>query len=184
MTLDSWTTGDTITELNANKRGIRRGTTTDRDNLAASAVTIGDHFFNETEQCTQVLVKTSGGNIWMNVGRVQLQHSSDEVTVTGTTKTLRKTKYIIKHTSTWYGFLLNIVVRMKTSSGTGYVRVRIDGAGTDSLVLSSTATSYEVQQGTIDTSALGAGYHSLEFYMDGLGGSDTAYMSICEVWGS
>jgi len=185
MTLDKWTTGDTITEANANKRGIRRGTTTDRDNLSATDIAIGDHFFNETEECTQVLVKTSGGNIWMNVGRVLLQHSSDAVTVTGTVKTLRKTKYVIKHASTWAGFLINIVVRMKmTNSGTAYVRVRLDGAGTDELILSSTSTTYEVKQGIIDASAWAAGYHSLEFYMDGSGGSVVSTMDITEVWGS
>jgi len=185
MTLDKWTAGDTITEVNANKRGIRRGTTTDRDAIAAGDVAIGDHFFNETEECTQVLVKTSGGNMWMNVGRVLLERSNNEVTVTGTVKTLRKTKYVLKHASTWAGFLLNIVVRMKTSSGTSNVRVRFDGAGTDELVLSSTSTTYEVKQGTIDATGFSnATYHSLEFYMDGSGGSVTATMDICEVWGS
>ena len=85
MTLDKWTTGDTITEVNANKRGIRRGTTTDRDAIGASELVPGDHFYNETEQCTQVLVSESP-NKWQSI-RTFLGADSNEVSVLGVTPT-------------------------------------------------------------------------------------------------
>ena len=47
MTLDKWATGDVITEGNINKRGIRRGTTSDR---GSATTVVGDHYFNEDEE--------------------------------------------------------------------------------------------------------------------------------------
>ena len=44
MTLDKWATGDVITEGNINKRGIRRGTTSDR---GSATTVVGDHYFND-----------------------------------------------------------------------------------------------------------------------------------------
>ena len=132
MTLDKWTTGDTITDLNINKRSIRRGTTSDRDALSATEIAVGDHFFNEDEECTQVLVDSSPV-IWMNVGRILLGADSNEVAVTGNTATQVKDIDVIKHTSTWAGFLIVIVVRMKSSaSDTASLRCRLNGGGSDS----------------------------------------------------
>ena len=184
MTLDKWTTGDTITALNINKRSVRRGTTSDRNALTASDITVGDHFFNEDEECAQVLVDTSPV-IWMNVGRILLGADSNEVAVTGNTATQVKDIDVIKHTSTWAGFLIVIVVRMKTSaSKTASLRCRLNGAGSDSLVLTSTSATYEIKKGIIDASGLAAGRHTIELFLDGSDGSAVATMDMTEVWGS
>ena len=184
MTLDKWTTGDTITDLNINKRSIRRGNTSDRDALTGTEVTVGDHFFNEDEECTQVLVDSSPV-IWMNVGRILLGADSNEVAVTGNTATQVKDIDVIKHASTWAGFLIVIVVRMKSSaSDTASLRCRLNGAGGDSLVLTSTSTSYEIKKGIIDASGLAAGRHTIELFLDGSDGTAVATMDMTEVWGS
>lgn len=48
MAVDKWTTGDTITEGNINKRGIRRGTTAELDGIADGNLTVGDLLFDTT----------------------------------------------------------------------------------------------------------------------------------------
>ena len=183
MTLDSWSTGDVITEASANKRGIRRGTTSDRN--ALTGLTVGDHFYNEDEECTQSIVQLSPA-IWMNIGRNLLGADSNEVAITGTSGTQIKDIDVIKHTSTWAGFLIIIVGRLKTSntSYTSSLRVRIDGAGSDSLVLTSTSASYEIVKGTIDASSLSAGRHTLEFFLESNNSSGVATMDMTEIWGS
>lgn len=184
MTLDKWATGDTITALNINKRSIRRGTTADRNALTSTEINIGDHFYNEDEECTQVLVDTSP-SIWMNVGRVLLGADSNEVSVTGNTATQVKDIDVIKHESTWAGFLIVIVARIKSSaSDTTSLRCRLNGGGSDSLVLTSTSTSYEIKKGIIDASGLAAGRHTIELFLDGSDGSAVATMDMTEVWGS
>ena len=164
MTLDKWATGDVITEQNINKRGIRRGTTSDR---GSATVAVGDHFFNEDEDCTQILVSASPA-VWMNAGRVLLGADSNEVSVTGTTATQVKDIDVIKHSSTWAGYLILIVARLKTSNGSHAttLRVRLDAGGSDSLTLTSSSTSYEIVKGTIDVSALSTGRHTLELFLD------------------
>jgi len=82
MTLDKWTTGDTITETNINRRGLRRGSTADRDSIPGSELQLGDLFFNETENCYQGLLGEAP-NIWQNL-RTLISADSNEVTVTGT----------------------------------------------------------------------------------------------------
>lgn len=183
MTLDSWSTGDVITEANANKRGIRRGTTSDRN--ALSSLAVGDHFFNEDEECTQVLVQASPA-IWMNTGRNLLGADSNEVAITGTSGTQVKDVDLIKDVSTWAGFLIVITARLKSSNGsyTSSLRVRVDGGGSDSLVLTTTSTSYAIVKGTINAASLSAGRHTLEFFLDSSNGSGVATMDMTEIWGS
>jgi hypothetical protein len=48
MAVDKWTTGDTITEANINKRGIRRGTTAELDAITDGDLTVGDLLFDTT----------------------------------------------------------------------------------------------------------------------------------------
>ena len=182
MTLDSWSTGDVITEANANKRGIRRGTTSDRN--ALTGLTVGDHFYNVDEECTQSIVQLSPA-IWMNIGRNLLGADSNEVAITGTSGTQIKDIDVIKHESTWAGFLIVIVARIKSSaSDTTSLRCRLNGGGSDSLVLTSTSTSYEIKKGIIDASGLAAGRHTIELFLDGSDGSAVATMDMTEVWGS
>tara|TARA_Y100001938_G_scaffold128710_1_gene182765 strand:+ start:21603 stop:22151 length:549 start_codon:yes stop_codon:yes gene_type:complete len=182
MTLDKWTTGDVITEGNINKRGIRRGTTSDR---GSATTVVGDHYFNEDEDCTQVKVSASP-EVWMNAGRVLLGADSNETAVTGTTATQVKDIDVIKHTSTWAGYLVLIVARIKSSNGShaASLRVRLNGAGSDSLVLTSSSTSYAVVKGTIDVSSLAAGRHTIELFLDSANSSSTATMDMTEIWGS
>jgi|GEM_PF-6673706 len=48
MALDKWSTGDTITALLINKRGIRRGTTSEIDSEADANMTVGDLLYDTT----------------------------------------------------------------------------------------------------------------------------------------
>jgi len=61
MVLDEWSTGDIATAINFNKRTVRRGTTTEIDNISDSLVTIGDLFFDTTlvkpKFCTEVVAR-------------------------------------------------------------------------------------------------------------------------------
>lgn len=184
MTLDKWTTGDTITETNINKRGLRRGTTTDRDAIAGSELVVGDHFFNETENCDQTLYAESP-NKWIS-DRVLISADGTEVTVTGSTATQRKNTSFIKSTIDGYaGNRIFITAEIKTSNGgtTGNFRVRLNGSGSDSLVLTTTSTSYEIVTGSFSiASQTDDTRHTLEFFMDD-GAGDTISNRELEVYG-
>jgi len=185
MTLDKWTTGDTITETNINKRSIRRGTTTDRDAIGAAELFVGDHFFNETLECTQVLLE-EGPNIWATLGKVPIALDSTEVTVVGTTPTEVKTFDFILDPATVEGFLLDIHARIKTSNGgtTGNCRIRLDDDAVGppaELILTTTNTSFEIKSGILDISGEAVGRHTINVYMDD-GSGDTITNDMLEVW--
>jgi len=184
MTLDSWTTGDVITEININKRGIRRGTTTDRDAIPAGSLDVGDHFFNETEQCTQILIKESP-NKWQSV-RTLIGADSNEVSVLGTTPTqVKDIDWIKEPTGGFPGNILFIVARIKTDDGgtTAHFIVEKDGGPTDELDLVTTSTSFETKVGTIDVSADANGVRTLEFFLNDGGAGDTCSLKQLEVYG-
>jgi len=187
MTLDSWSTGDTITELNINKRGIRRGTTTDRDGLSAAQLTPGDRFFNETEECMQTLT-AEGPNKWIN-DRILLGADSNEVSVTGTTPTERKVMDVIIDTTTFGGNQINIIVRGKTDDAgtTAHIRARWDDDATGppaEVDMTTTSTAFVVLKGTLDISGEAVGRHTINFYMDDGGAGDTVTMDMTEIWGN
>lgn len=183
MTLDKWTTGDTIIETNINKRGIRRGTTVDRDTLGASELVIGDHFFNETENCTQILY-AEAPNKWLNL-RNFIAADATEVTVTGTTAVQVKDISFIKSPADGFaGNRIFIVAEIKTSNNTSTAsfRVRKDLGGSDALVLTTTSTIFEVKTGSFDISADANARKTLEFFMDD-GATHTITNREIEVYG-
>jgi len=184
MTLDSWTTGDIITEININKRGIRRGTTTDRDALLAAELEVGDQFYNTTEQCTQLLVSETP-NKWQSV-RTFIGADSNEVSVLGTTPTqVKSIDWIKEPIGGFPGNVVFIVARIKTDDGgtTASLIVERDGGPSDELTLNTTSVTYETVVGSIDVSGDGDGERTLEFFLNDGGAGDTCSMKQLEVYG-
>jgi len=186
MTLKKWTTGDTIAEISANNKGIRKGTTTDLNGIPAGSREIGDATYNETVENPQVLIDATNnerGNI-----KILLGADATEVTVTGTTPTQRKSIPFVKNINGFSGNIITIVAEIKTSSGgtTASLRVREDGGATDRLILTTTSVTFEIKSGIIDIGAGGlnltAGRHTLEFFLDD-GASDTMTNRELEVYG-
>ena len=182
MALKAWSTGDTITERSANNKGIRKGTTIDRDAIVDADLEIGDEFYNETEFCLQSLHAKSS-NKWESK-RQYLAADATEATVTGITPTQVKDTSFIKITSLWFaGNRIFIIAEIKTSDAgtTASFRVRKNGGG-DELVLTTTSTSFEIKTGSFEISADADGRITLEFFMDD-GAGDTITNRELEVYG-
>ncbi len=187
MTLKKWTTGDTIAEISANNKSIRKGTTTDLDGIPVASREIGDFTYNETNENPQVLIDATNnerGNI-----KILLGADANEVTVTGTTPTQRKDISFVKDVSGFSGNIITIVAEIKTDDAgtTATLRVREDGGPTDRLVLTTTSVSYEIKTGFIDIGAGGlnltAGRHTLEFFLEDGGAGDIMTNRELEVYG-
>jgi len=183
MTLDKWTTGDTITETNINKRSVRRGSTTDRDAIAATELVVGDLFFNETENCYQGILEEAP-NKWQNL-RTLISADSNEVSVTGTTPVQKKDTSFVKSTIDGFGGnRIFIVAEIKTTNiaSVAHFRVRLNGGG-DKLDLQTILTSYEIVTGSFPISTEDDDKrHTLEFFLDD-GTSDTITNRELEIWG-
>ena len=184
MVLNQWTTGDTITQIAANNRGVRKGTEAEIAAIATSENEEGDITWNSTEGFMQV--QTGGGATDKrgNLTSAPMSADSIEVTVTGTTATQVKAVDYIKDAAGFKGNQLTIVARIKTDNAgtTGHLRVRTDGGGGDDLDLTTTSLTYEVVTGTIDITGKADGYRTIEFFMDD-GSGDTISMDVTEVWG-
>lgn len=182
MVLDLWNTGDTVTALLINKRGIRRGTTSDITGISGTLLTIGDHFFNTTFLSGQLLTHTTA-NIWANYGIHMIAADSTTVSITGTTPTQVKDVDFIIDPQTISGTLLIILIRLQASANTANCRIRLNGSGSDSLVLSTTNAGLTVLKGTIDISALSAGRNTIQVFLDNSTGGQSATMDMTEIWG-
>ena len=181
MTLKKWTSGDTITARSANNKGIRKGTTADRDGITAADLEPGDSFYNEDLEQMQILI-SEGPNVWKSLPKALIFADETEVTITGTTATKVKEGAFFKSNTTIEGTKLSIAVWIKVDSGTGTIRVRTDGGGGDDLLLTTTSASLELKSGTIDITAdTNEDRHTVEFYMDALVG-DTVTMELTEVY--
>ena len=108
-----------------------------------------------------------------------LAADATEESITGTSLTQVKDMSFIKDAISWQ--LLTIEVDMKTDNVTSpaFLRVRLDGGGSDELVLQTSSLSYVVLSGTIDSSAFSTGRHTLEFYLED-GSGETA--TLRETW--
>jgi len=188
MTLKKWTQGDIITEISANNKSIRKGTTSDLNAIPIGSREDGDITYNETLQNPQIQIDATNdqrGNV-----KILLAADSTEVSVTGTTATEKKNMDFVKNPNAFSGNIITIVAEIKTSNAgsTAHLRVREDGGGTDRLDLTTTSTSYVVVTGTIDIRAVGGspalafGRHTLEFFLDD-GSGDTIDNRILEVYG-
>jgi len=189
MALTKWTSGDTITEREANDFGVRKGLEADlASGIAAADREDGSLLYNQTFQNPQVYIDATNnerGNLKMLLGA-----DSQEVTVVGTTPVEKKNISFVKDLNGFSGNILTIVVEIKTTNGatTASVRVREDGGGTDRLILTTTSTSFEIKTGIIDIGAVGGspalavGRHTLEFFLDD-GSGDTITLRELEVYG-
>ena len=182
MALIKWTTGDTITEREANDFGVRKGTESEIAAIAAADREDGSLLYNSTNKNPQVYITASTdkrGNIKLLIGA-----DATEVSVTGTTATERKNISYVKNTSGFSGNIITVVAEMRNSNSgsTAHLRVRKDGGGSDALDLTTTSTTYNIQTGTIDISGDSAGRHTLEIYLDS-GVGHTAFNRELEIYG-
>ena len=183
MTLKKWSPGDTITARSANNKGNRKGTTSELDAIVTADRENGDLYFDETYRNLQITIDATNnkrGNL-----KILLGADANEVTVTGTTPTQRKDISYVKDLNGFSGNVITIIAELKTSDATGgpaSFRVRKDGSGSDSLILTTNSATYEIKVGTIDISADAVGRHTLEFFMDDEAG-DTITNRELEVYG-
>jgi len=183
MVLLKWTSGDTITERSANNKGIRKGATSDITAIVAGDLEIGDHFYNQTEQCTHVLIKKSPDK-FANI-KTLIGADSTEVSILGVTPTQVKDIDFIKSDEGFRGNIITIVCSMKNSDAgsNATVRVRKDGGGSDELVLQTASTSYVTKTGQIDISADANAVKTLEFFLESGNAGHTAFLKQLEIWG-
>ncbi len=183
MAINKWLTGNTITQILINNRGIRKGTNGEIGGESASERETGDFFWNTTYGLPQVQTDGSGddrGNIAILIGADSLP-----VEVTGTTAVQVKDLDYIKSDEGFSGNQLTIVAMLKTSNGgtTAHLRIRTDSGGSDDLDLTTTSTTFVKVTGIIDITAKGANaVHTIEFFLDD-GASDTATLEQTEVYG-
>lgn len=183
MVLNEWQTGDTITQIAANNRGIRKGTEAEIAAIPNAENEEGDFTYNSTHGFPNI---QTGGGATDKRGNVAILLGADstETTVTGTTATQVKDLDYIKDAAGFRGNQLTIVARIKTSNAgtTAHLRVRTDLGGSDDLDLTTTSTSYVIVTGTIDITGKADGYRTIEFFADD-GSGDTITVQAVEVYG-
>ena len=167
MVLNEWTTGDTITEIAANNRGIRKGTESEIAAIPTASNEEGDYFFNSTEGLPQV---QTGGGATDKRANLALGYDADatEVTVVGITPTQVKDTSYIKNAAGIKGNQITIIAEIKTSNAgtTAHLRVRTDLGGSDDLDLTTTSTSFVIVTGVIDITGKADGRLTVEIFMD------------------
>lgn len=183
MVLNKWTTGDTITEIAANNRGIRKGTEAEIAAIPAASNQEGDITYNSTEGFVQVQTGDGATDKRGNLTCAPIVADDTEVTVTGSTPTEKKNFAYFKNSSGMKGNQLTIIAEIKTDNvgTTAHFRVRTDGGGSDDLDLTTTSATYEVVSGTIDITGKADGRRTVEFFMDD-GAGDTISHRLLEVY--
>ncbi len=108
-----------------------------------------------------------------------LAADATEESITGTTATQVKDMSFIIGVVNYTQLTIEIELKTDNVTSPAHCRVRHDSLGSDDLDLSTSSLSYVILSGTIDTSAFGAGRHTIEFYLDD-GSGETA--TIRETW--
>jgi len=111
-----------------------------------------------------------------------LAADATEESITGTTPTQVKDMSFIIGVVNYATLTIEIELKTDNVTSPAHCRVRHDGLGSDDLDLSTSSTSYVILDGVIDTSAFGAGRHTIEFYLDD-GSGETATMRETWVYG-
>jgi len=111
-----------------------------------------------------------------------LAADATEESITGTTPTQVKDMSFIIGVVNYVTLTIEIELKTDNVTSPAHCRVRHDGLGSDDLDLSTSSTSYVILDGVIDTSAFGAGRHTIEFYLDD-GSGETATMRETWVYG-
>jgi len=184
MTLKKAQTGDTITERFFNNKAVRKGLTSDISVIANADLELGDHFFDEDEECGQVLILKSP-NKWSNT-RSFIGADSNEVSQINTTPVqVKDIDWIKEPVGGFSGNKIFIVARLRNSNSgnNATLIVEKDGGPTDELTLTTSSTSYVTVKGTIDVSADGNGLRTLEFFLNSGAAPDTAFLKQLEIWG-
>jgi hypothetical protein len=184
MVLNKWTTGDTITEIAANNRGIRKGTEAEIAAIPTASNEIGDVTHNSTNGFLQVQTAGGASDKRGNIA-ILLGADSTEVTHVGVTPTQKKDIDFIKSDEGFSGNQITIVAMIKTNNAgtTAHLIVEKDGGPTDELDLTTTSLTYEKVTGQIDISAdTTDAVHTLEFYLQD-GSGDTVSLKQLEVYG-
>jgi len=110
---------------------------------------------------------------------ITLAADATEESILGDTPTQVKDMSFIKEAFNANELTIEIDLKTDNATNPAICRVRLDGSGSDSLVLQTTSTGFIVLDGTIDVSLLSAGRHTLEFYLED-GAGETA--TLRETW--
>ncbi len=108
-----------------------------------------------------------------------LAADATEESVTGVTATQVKDMSFIIGVINYVQLSIEIELKTDNATSPAHCRVRHDGLVSDDLDLTTSSTSFVILSGTIDTSAFGAGRHTVEFYLDD-GSGETA--TLRETW--
>lgn len=182
MAIVKWTSGDTITEREANDFSIRKGSETDIGLIGSADREDGSILYNSTNFCPQFYFDAANDDR-CNL-KILLGADGNVASQTGTTPLQVKAISYIKDILGFSGNVITVVAELK-SSDTGdfaHLRVRKDGAGGDTLDLTTNSTDYVIVKGTFDISGDSAGRHTLEFFIDD-GSGDTVDQRELEVYG-
>lgn len=111
-----------------------------------------------------------------------LAADATEESVSGTTAIQVKDMSFIIGVVNYATLTIEIELKTDNAANPAHCRVRHDGLGSDDLDLTTSDTSFAILDGVIDTSAFGAGRHTIEFYLDD-GSGETATMRETWVYG-
>ena len=180
MALNKWTSGDVITEREANNHGIRKGTESEISGISSNDSELGDHFYNSTTGFPQIQTSASN-NKRGNLTCAPIVADDTETSQSGSTPTEVKEFPFIKNI---YGLNANqlvIIAELKSNaSGTvANLRIRLNGNTNDSLHLSTSSSSYVIVSGIIDVSSLSTGRKEVSLFLDSTG---TATQRLIEVY--
>jgi len=182
MVLNEWETGDTITQIAANNRGIRKGTESEIGNITTAENELGDITYNITEGFLNVQI---GGGSTDTRGNLTTLIGADSTIVTGVTTSPVQVKDIdfIKCKEGFRGNTIVIVAMLKASANTAHLRVGHDSGGSGDLDLSTTSGSYVKVTGFVDITGLSDdAVHTFEFFLENTT-SGIATMEQLEIYG-
>lgn len=183
MVLNKWTTGDSIDEIPANNRGIRKGTESDLAGITTAANEEGDITYNSTTGFPNVQIGGGATDTRGNLTCAPIGADSTEVSQLGTTPLLVKELDFIKSNEGCRGNTIVIVAMLKTSANNATIIMEVDGGPTDEITQSTASTSYVKVTGSYDATGLSNdAVHNLEFYIYTDNAGATATLKQLEVY--
>ena len=180
MALNKWTSGDVITEREANNHGIRKGTESEISGISSNDSELGDHFYNSTTGFPQIQTSASSDKRG-NLTCAPIVADETEMSVSGSTVTEIKSFSFFKHINGLNANQLVIIAEIKSNSNgtTANLRVRLNDNTSDNLLLNTSSSTYTIKNGTIDISNLSYGKQKVTLYLDSTG---TATQKLIEVY--
>jgi len=137
------------------------------------------------DSTNNLLMINTATTTWEAIGagtKQLLAADGTEDTQTGTTPLeVKNASYIKDATNGIDTQTLSFIVEIKTDAGTGTVRIRTDGGGTDDATMTTTSTTFEIKSVTVDVSGKSAGRHTIEILIDATA-SDTITLRETQIY--